>query len=82
MAALVGGRRWGSIAFRMIFFLPFILAEIATGLIFHYIFDGDVGIVSVGQPMVRWPAGRSSGRSELAIVGISWPRPGSISAST
>ena len=47
MAALLGGRRWGTVTFRMIFFLPFILAEVATGLIFHYIFDGDVGLVSI-----------------------------------
>lgn len=47
MAALLGGRRWGTLTFRMIFFLPFILAEVAAGLIFHYIFDGDVGLISV-----------------------------------
>jgi raffinose/stachyose/melibiose transport system permease protein len=47
MAALLGQRRWGTVVFRMIFFLPFILADIAAGLIFHYVFDGDVGLISV-----------------------------------
>ncbi len=47
MATLLARRQWGTIAFRMIFFLPFILADVAAGLIFHYIFDGDVGLVSI-----------------------------------
>ncbi len=47
MATLLARRQWGTVAFRMIFFLPFILADVAAGLIFHYIFDGDVGLVSL-----------------------------------
>jgi raffinose/stachyose/melibiose transport system permease protein len=31
-------------AFRLIFFAPYILAEIATGLIWSFIFDGDYGV--------------------------------------
>ena len=31
-------------AFRLIFFAPYILAEVATGLIWSFIFDGDYGI--------------------------------------
>lgn len=46
MAALVGGRLWGSVAFRMIFFLPFILAEVASGLLWRFMFDGEVGVFS------------------------------------
>lgn len=46
MASLVGGRLWGSVAFRMIFFLPFILAEVASGLIWRFMLDGEVGAFS------------------------------------
>jgi len=70
MAALLGGRRWGSIVFRMIFFLPFILAEIATGLIFHYIFDGDVGIISVVSQWFGGPPVALLADPNLAIIGI------------
>jgi raffinose/stachyose/melibiose transport system permease protein len=70
MASLVGGRRWGSIAFRMIFFLPFILAEIATGLIFHYIFDGDVGIISVVSQWFGGPPVALLADPNTAIIGI------------
>jgi raffinose/stachyose/melibiose transport system permease protein len=30
----------------MLFFLPYILAEIATGLIFSFVYDGDYGLVA------------------------------------
>src|SRR6266446_435713 len=34
------------LALRMLFFLPYILAEIATGLIFSFVYDGDYGLVA------------------------------------
>jgi raffinose/stachyose/melibiose transport system permease protein len=46
MAVLLADRRFGAVTFRMIFFLPFILADVAAGLIWRYMFDGDYGIVS------------------------------------
>ncbi len=46
IAQLVANRRWGSVAFRLIFFMPFILADVAAGLIFRFVFDGDVGLVT------------------------------------
>ena len=52
MATLLARRQWGTIAFRMIFFLPFILADVAAGLIFHYIFDGDVGCYDIESGVI------------------------------
>ena len=46
ISQLLAGQLWGTITFRMIFFLPFILAEVAAGLIWRFMFDGDVGLVS------------------------------------
>lgn len=46
MALLLARRAVGAVAFRMIFFLPYILADVAAGLIFRFIFDGDYGPVS------------------------------------
>jgi len=46
-AALLVNRRFpGAVWFRMIFFLPFVLADVAAGLIWHFVFDGDYGLVS------------------------------------
>ena len=46
MAVLLAGRRFGAVTFRMIFFLPYILADVAAGLIWRFMFDGDYGLVS------------------------------------
>jgi raffinose/stachyose/melibiose transport system permease protein len=46
MALLLARRAVGAVTFRMIFFLPYILADVAAGLIFRFIFDGDYGPVS------------------------------------
>jgi raffinose/stachyose/melibiose transport system permease protein len=36
----------GSVALRMLFFLPYVLAEIATGLIFSFVYDGNYGLLA------------------------------------
>jgi raffinose/stachyose/melibiose transport system permease protein len=46
MALLLAKRAFGAIAFRLIFFMPYILADVAAGLIFRFIFDGDYGPLS------------------------------------
>ena len=57
MALLLARRAWGAVTFRLIFFLPYVLADVAAGLIFRFIFDGNYGPVSAvvqamgGQPL-------------------------------
>jgi len=46
MAVLLADRLIGSTAFRMLFFLPYILADVAAGLIWRFMFDGDYGLIS------------------------------------
>jgi raffinose/stachyose/melibiose transport system permease protein len=46
MAVLLADRLWGAVAFRMLFFLPYILADVAAGLIWRFMFDGDYGPLS------------------------------------
>jgi len=56
MALLLSRRLVGTVTFRLIFFLPYILADVAAGLIWRFMFDGDYGLVSIinqwfgGQP--------------------------------
>ena len=45
VAMMVAGRITGAAWFRMIFFLPYVLADVAAGLIWHFMFDGDYGLV-------------------------------------
>lgn len=46
MALLLSRRAWGAVTFRLIFFLPYVLADVAAGLIFRFVFDGNYGPVS------------------------------------
>jgi raffinose/stachyose/melibiose transport system permease protein len=43
VAVLVAGRLTGAVWFRMIFFLPYILADVVAGLIWRFMLDGDLG---------------------------------------
>jgi raffinose/stachyose/melibiose transport system permease protein len=46
VAMMVAGRVPGAVWFRMIYFLPYVLADVAAGLIWHFMFDGDYGLAS------------------------------------
>jgi raffinose/stachyose/melibiose transport system permease protein len=46
LAILLADRFRGAVALRMLFFLPYVLAEIATGLIFSFVYDGDYGLLA------------------------------------
>src|SRR5882757_5228203 len=45
--ALILARKFrGAVALRMLFFMPYVLAEIATGLIFSFVYDGNYGLLA------------------------------------
>ena len=46
LAMLVASRIRGALTFRMIFFLPYVLADVAAGLIWRFMFDGDYGLAA------------------------------------
>ncbi len=46
VAMMVAGRILGAAWFRMIFFLPYVLADVGAGLIWRYMFDGDYGLAA------------------------------------
>ena len=46
MAVLLADRIRGTTTFRLIFFLPYILAEVAAGLIWRFVYDGEYGLVA------------------------------------
>src|SRR6202047_1470832 len=47
VALLIAGRMTGAVWFRMIFFLPYILADAAAGLIWRFMFNGQIGLPAV-----------------------------------
>ena len=46
LALMLAERFRGAVALRMLFFLPYVLAEVAVGLIFSFIYDGDYGLLA------------------------------------
>ncbi len=46
LALILAERFRGAVLLRMLFFLPYVLAEVATGLIFSFIYDGDYGLLA------------------------------------
>lgn len=46
LAIILSSRFKGAVALRMLFFLPYVLAETATGLIFSFIYDGEYGLLA------------------------------------
>jgi raffinose/stachyose/melibiose transport system permease protein len=51
MAVILADRIPGAVFFRLVFFLPFVLAEVAAGLIWRFVYDGDYGLVA---EIARW----------------------------
>lgn len=46
LALAVYKNSWVNSTFRLIFFIPFILAEVATGVIWSFVFDGNSGVAA------------------------------------
>lgn len=46
MAILLADKIRGTTSFRLIFFLPYILAEVAAGLIWRFVYDGEYGLIA------------------------------------
>ncbi len=76
VALILAKRIVGAVAFRMIFFLPYVLADIAAGLIWRFVFDGDYGLISaitgwLGVPSVYLLADKNWAFTAVLIV-IIW----------
>ncbi|WP_018236727.1 carbohydrate ABC transporter permease [Ensifer sp. BR816] len=46
LATMLAHRIAGVVAFRLTFFLPYVLADVAAGLIWRFVYDGDYGLVA------------------------------------
>jgi raffinose/stachyose/melibiose transport system permease protein len=46
LATMVSSRIPGALVFRLIFFLPYVLADVAAGMIWRFVYDGDFGLVA------------------------------------
>jgi raffinose/stachyose/melibiose transport system permease protein len=46
IATMVTHRIKGAVAFRLLFFLPYVLADVAAGMIWRFVYDGQFGLVA------------------------------------
>jgi raffinose/stachyose/melibiose transport system permease protein len=73
MALLLVERIPGAVAFRLVFFMPYVLAEVAAGLIWRFMFDGDSGLVASVAQAFGAEAPYMLAEPELALlVVITW----------
>ena len=74
MPLILAERFRGAVALRMLFFLPYVLAEIAAGLIFSFVYDGDYGLVasiwhcSAPRRRICWRAPRPAMLAILIVI--------------
>jgi raffinose/stachyose/melibiose transport system permease protein len=73
LATLVTKSVRGAVAFRLIFFLPYVLADVAAGMIWRFVYDGEFGLVSsiwgaFGQEAPFWLADKSTAMA--AVLGV------------
>ncbi|MDO8358485.1 MAG: sugar ABC transporter permease [Devosia sp.] len=60
LANLVSNRIRGAVTFRLLFFLPYVLADVAAGLIWRFVYDGDAGLAGA--------IGRALGHPDLFLL--------------
>ena len=69
-ALLLVDRVRGAVTLRMIFFLPYVLAEIAAGLIWRFVYDGDYGFLANVAQSLGFTAPHVLADRDLAMYAI------------
>ena len=70
LALILAEKFRGAVALRMLFFLPYILAEIATGLIFGFVYDGEYGLLASVARVFGWTAPHLLASPDTAMMAI------------
>lgn len=73
IATMVTHRIKGAVMFRLLFFLPYVLADVAAGMIWRFVYDGQFGLVggifsSLGMEAPFWLADRQV--AFYAVLGV------------
>ncbi|SDR61721.1 carbohydrate ABC transporter membrane protein 1, CUT1 family [Rhizobiales bacterium GAS113] len=70
LATLLSNRIAGAVTFRLVFFLPYVLADVAAGLIWRFVYDGDYGLVAAAANLVGVQPPYLLAERSLAIYAI------------
>jgi len=73
LATMVTKNIKGAVVFRLVFFLPYVLADVAAGMIWRFVYDGEFGLVAniyefFGQNAPFWLADKNVAFS--AVLGV------------
>ena len=73
LATMVTKHIKGALVFRLIFFLPYVLADVAAGMIWRFVYDGEFGLVAniaefFGQEPPFWLADKNV--AFYAVLGV------------
>ena len=70
LATMLAYRIPGAVTFRLIFFLPYVLADVAAGLIWRFVYDGDYGLFAAAANMIGVPTPYVLADRHVAIYAI------------
>ncbi len=70
LAMMLAHRIPGVVAFRLIFFLPYVLADVAAGLIWRFVYDGDYGLFAALSNFFGFTAPYVLADKELAMYAV------------
>lgn len=70
LANMLASRIRGALTFRLIFFLPYVLADVAAGLIWRFVYDGDYGLISNVLQFFGYPPTYFLANHDLAMSAV------------
>jgi len=70
LATMLANRIRGVVLFRLIFFLPYVLAEVAAGLIWRFVYDGDYGLFAAIAHFLGTPTPYVLADKDLAMYAV------------
>jgi len=70
LAMMLAHRIAGVVLFRLIFFLPYVLAEVAAGLIWRFVYDGDYGLFASAAHLIGVETPYVLADKDLAIYAV------------
>ncbi|HWJ73196.1 MAG TPA: sugar ABC transporter permease [Kaistia sp.] len=70
LATMVSNRIPGAVVFRLIFFMPYVLADVAAGLIWRFVYDGDYGLFAAIASMFNVASPYVLADRHLAIYAV------------
>jgi raffinose/stachyose/melibiose transport system permease protein len=70
LSMMLAHRIAGVVLFRLIFFLPYVLAEVAAGLIWRFVYDGDYGLFASAAHLFGFETPYVLADKDLAIYAV------------